>query len=73
MQIFGGSSISQENLYLYFGYTDGKICNRGDSRFRFPTSNNIITVYHHTDGQKTRSDTTGLRIRYTVFGKWSSR
>ncbi len=69
VQIYDGSSTSSGNLYRYFGYTDGRICNREDARYIFHTSSNIVTIYHRTDGQRTLSDTSGLRIVYSIFGK----
>ena len=69
VQIYDGNSVSSSNLYHCFGYIEGQICNREDSRYIFNTSSNILTIYYRTDGQKTLSDTSGLSIVYSTTGK----
>ena len=68
VQIYRGASTSSSDLIRYGGFTDGRICNREDTRFTFFTTERIVTVYYRTNGRNIRSDVTGLQIAYDLRG-----
>ena len=69
VQIYDGASLDSSRLLRYSGYAQGRICDRSDSRIRFFSRENIATVFYHTDGIKSLSDTSGLRVLFTLRGK----
>ena len=65
VQIFSGSSTSNNNLIVYNGYPGGRLCLAEVGRFRFSLFSRAITFLYHTDSS---GGARGLEIGYELIG-----
>ena len=59
------------NPIRYFGYTDGRICDRLSNfqTITFPSSSNEVVVYYQTDGSNSQSNLRGFQGSFEARGE----
>lgn len=70
VQVFSGSSISQDDLIPFPGKAGARICSPLASTFVFSVDSSVTTFFYHTDDNNLGDmNVRGVEIPYTLIGK----